>query len=396
MLFHEATLQESNANSSVISDSLALMKKKGFPENEVADFAEKAVHILDNCSVSLGTGTQFRYVVDMHLSRVRLRIILMKPLNSPLSNADDTIDSISEFVTQLFLSDNSAFVSCRNIQNRTIITLYSAVMPRKKPSLKSPTLWFKSPLLWAIIMGVIGGLICQRLPDNTRSFLVDGLAEPIGSVVLALIAGITGPVIFLSLITSITSLGSVSKLTDLGFKIMWRFIKCTLFIIAVSIAVSLLFYSAFGSGSIQFTPDQLVSMLLKLIPTNIIAPFLNNDTPQLVILGLFLGAALLFAGGSRCQPDHFPALPAGVVRKCYAFGFCPHPSHPLHQPLQGVCHRKHICFAGRLGVHRRRIRHSRHLLSVQADKGLSQVQAQHQGTAQKDTAGGFPGLLLRI
>lgn len=229
----------------------------------------------------------------MHLSRVRLRIILMKPLNSPLSNADDTIDSISEFVTQLFLRDNSAFVSCRNIQNRTVITLYSAVMPRKKPSLKSPTLWFKSPLLWAIIMGVIGGLICQRLPDNTRSFMVDGLAEPIGSVVLALIAGISGPVIFLSLITSITSLGSVSKLTDLGFKIMWRFIKCTLFIIAVSIAVSLLFYSAFGSGSIKFTPDQLVSMLLKLIPTNIIAPFLNNDTPQLVILGLFLGAALL-------------------------------------------------------------------------------------------------------
>ena len=34
-------------------------------------------------------------------------------------------------------------------------------------------------------------------------------------------------------------------------------------------------------------------MLLKLIPTNIVAPFLNNDTPQLVILGLVLGAALL-------------------------------------------------------------------------------------------------------
>ena len=167
-------------------------------------------------------------------------------------------------------------------------------MPRKKPSLKSPTLWFKSPLIWAIIMGVIGGLICQRLPDNTRSFMVDSLAEPIGSVVLALIAGISGPVIFLSLITSITSLGSVSKLTDLGFKIMWRFIKCTLFIIAISIAVSLLFYSAFGVGTIQFSPEQLVSMLLKLVPTNIVAPFLNNDTPQLVILGLLMGTALLF------------------------------------------------------------------------------------------------------
>jgi len=136
-------------------------------------------------------------------------------------------------------------------------------------------------------------LICQHLPDHIRSFLVDGLADPIGSIVLALIAGVTGPVIFLSLITSITSLGSISKLTDLGFKIMWRFIKCTLFIIGVSILVSLLFYNVFGAGTIQFSPDQLVSMLLKLIPTNIVEPFLNNDTPQLVILGLLMGAGLL-------------------------------------------------------------------------------------------------------
>lgn len=136
-------------------------------------------------------------------------------------------------------------------------------------------------------------MICQHLPDHIRSFLVDGLADPIGSIVLALIAGVTGPVIFLSLITSITSLGSISKLTDLGFKIMWRFIKCTLFIIGVSILVSLLFYNVFGAGTIQFSPDQLVSMLLKLIPTNIVEPFLNNDTPQLVILGLLMGAGLL-------------------------------------------------------------------------------------------------------
>ena len=127
--------------------------------------------------------------------------------------------------------------------------------------------------------------------DRVVLGLRDTLA--VGDIVLALIAGITGPVIFLSLITSITSLGSISRLTDLGFKIMWRFIKCTLFIIAVSIAVSLLFYRAFGAGELQFDPQQLVSMLLKLIPTNIIAPFLNNNTPQLVILGLLLGAGLL-------------------------------------------------------------------------------------------------------
>ena len=171
--------------------------------------------------------------------------------------------------------------------------MYSAVKPQKTPSIKKPLSWVKLPMFWAVVLGVVCGLVCRRLPDNIRSFLVDGLADPISSVVLALIAGVTGPVIFLSLITSISSLGSISKLTDLGFKIMWRFIKCTLFIIGVSIMVSLLFYNVFGAGAIQFSPDQLVSMLLNLIPTNIVAPFLNNNTPQLVILGILLGAALL-------------------------------------------------------------------------------------------------------
>ena len=293
MRYHDSQLQESNQDFAALADISSLMTQKGFPEDAIALYIEKAVRLLDKCADEFGVGTPFRYTFDNHFGRVRLRIILVGSLSPSMSEEEETSDNVSEFVTHLFMNDDSPFVSYRKIQNRIFITLYSAVKPRKKLSLKTPTLWYKSPLLWAIALGVICGLISQRLPENIRSFLVDGLAEPIGDIVLALIAGITGPVIFLSLITSITSLGSISRLTDLGFKIMWRFIKCTLFIIAVSIAVSLLFYRAFGAGELQFDPHQLVSMLLKLIPTNIIAPFLNNNTPQLVILGLLLGAGLL-------------------------------------------------------------------------------------------------------
>lgn len=294
MQYRDSLLQESNRDCAAIAEIKAEMTQREFPEEEIAVFTEKAALLLDKCAVQLGSGTPFRYAIEKHFGRVRLRILFMNALNPPLPEEDDTVDSVSEFVSNLFMNDNASFISYRKIQNRTFIALYSAVKPREKHALKSATQWFRSPLLWAIVLGVVCGLVCQRLPENIRSFLVDGLADPIGDIVLALIAGVTGPVIFLSLITSITSLGSISKLTDMGFKIMWRFIKCTLFIIAVSIAVSLLFYSAFGAGTIQFSPDQLVSMLLKLVPTNIVAPFLNNDTPQLVILGLLLGAALLF------------------------------------------------------------------------------------------------------
>ena len=121
MLYHDSILQESNENSPVISDSLALMKKNEFPENEAADFAEKAVHILDNCSKHLGVGTRFHYALSKHLGRIRLRIVLQGPGFNPLSDEDDTIDSVSEFVRQLFLRDESAFITYKRFQDRVIV-----------------------------------------------------------------------------------------------------------------------------------------------------------------------------------------------------------------------------------------------------------------------------------
>lgn len=70
MLYHDAMLQESNRDCSAISDSLGLMRKNEFPDNEIAEFTEKVVRVLDNCTRSLGAGTQFRYALTEHLGRI--------------------------------------------------------------------------------------------------------------------------------------------------------------------------------------------------------------------------------------------------------------------------------------------------------------------------------------
>ena len=113
--------------------------------------------------------------------------------------------------------------------------------------------------------------------------------------------GIMGPIIFFSMVNSITTLETIERLTDLGFKIVLRFLKITLFIIAVSIGVSLLFYSGFGNGSLTIDPGKIVMMLLDLIPRNAFTPFTENNTPQLVILGFVMDAALLLLGDNASQ-----------------------------------------------------------------------------------------------
>ena len=102
-----------------------------------------------------------------------------------------------------------------------------------------------------------------------------------------------GPFIFFSLATSIISMSSISELTNLGWKILKRFIGIILFIIVISLGVSAFFFKNFGTAIISFSPDQLIEMVLNIIPTNLFTPFVDNNTAQLVVLGILVGAILL-------------------------------------------------------------------------------------------------------
>ena len=154
----------------------------------------------------------------------------------------------------------------------------------------------KNPMVIAIVLGIVLGLLCQHIPDAVSSFLVDDLASPLMSIMLKVISAIMGPVIFISMTTSIIALDSINDLTNLGFKILKRFVVTTLFLIAVSIGVSAVFFRSFGTASVSFAPQQLIQMILDIIPTNLFTPFVENNTPQLVILGMLLGSALLILG----------------------------------------------------------------------------------------------------
>ena len=180
-------------------------------------------------------------------------------------------------------------MSYNYIAGKNIITIFS-------PAIRRHELTIKSPILWALFLGLVAGMICRRLPEGVGRFLIDDLASPVFSVVIGMMTGIMGPLIFVSMVLSISSLGSINKLTDLGGRIIWRFVGITLLVMAVSVAVSLCFYHVFGTDTTRFQSGTVVSMLLDVFPRNLFSPFLENNTPQLVVMGFVMGAALLMLG----------------------------------------------------------------------------------------------------
>lgn len=81
-----------------------------------------------------------------------------------------------------------------------------------------------NPMIIASLIGLFLDLICSFLPANLSSFLVNDLASPVLTVAIKVMTGIMGPIIFLSLVTAISSMGSIGELNRLGSKLFKRFI----------------------------------------------------------------------------------------------------------------------------------------------------------------------------
>lgn len=282
-------LQADNQSNSVITEGVAALRKAGFEEEECAAFAEKMLGLLDDGRDLFGVGKEFEYATGKRFGRLEFQIVIEGERFNPFEDGRGAKKRETDRSLRNFVNYRTTSVTYNYIAGKNIIAVFS-------PAIRRRELAIKSPIVWALFLGLLAGMICRRLPEEVIRFLIDDLANPVFSVVIGMMTGIMGPVIFVSLVLSISSLGSINKLTDLGGRIIRRFVAITFLVMAVSIAVSLFFYHAFGTEDTSFRFGKVISMLLDVFPRNLVTPFVENNTPQLVVMGFAMGIALLMLG----------------------------------------------------------------------------------------------------
>lgn len=294
----KSTLSANNWDNPYIKESLKVLKRAGFHEDECNIFVEKTVDLMDDYTDRFGEGYEFEYSVRRKYGRVELKVRLAGEQFNPFEDGSGAKERSFEKVLYRQLRDKTATIYYNYVNGYNIITVCSSGIQHRE-------LAVKSPILWALILGLVAGLFCRHLPEGVSRFLTQDLADPVFSVTIGMMTGIMGPVLFISMVIAISSLDSISKLTDLGGKIFRRFIRCTLFAMVISIAVSLCFYRVFSADSTSFEPGQIITLLLAVFPTNIIKPFVENNTPQLVVMGAVMGTALLMLGESAAEMNQW-------------------------------------------------------------------------------------------
>lgn len=168
----------------------------------------------------------------------------------------------------------------------------SVYLPRK--SSVNPMIW----ILTAIAAAVLLGVAYKALPEAVQTFL-PGITDPLFNCLLGALQALAGPMILLAVCWGILSVGDVHVLGKIGRVILSRAALFTYISMGIALLATFWLFNFSGAGAAGDSGDlfsQIYQMILDIVPTNIISPFLEGNALQIIFMGICIGVALLFLG----------------------------------------------------------------------------------------------------
>lgn len=190
----------------------------------------------------------------------------------------------------------------------------------KIAAVKSPYL-FLYQTLSAIFIAAILGILCRYFAaKDFYMILNDNILEPVRDMFMNGIKIVVAPIVFFSIVKSVSQFNNLSEIGKTGGKFMSLFLIME-FIACVFSGV-IFYFSSFlgfpfarivakGAAVIENVSENfsLKNLIVNIVPSNFINPFIKSDMLQLMFLGIICGLAVGSIGDySKPLKDLFNAL----------------------------------------------------------------------------------------
>lgn len=141
-----------------------------------------------------------------------------------------------------------------------------------------------------MLLGLAAGYF---LPDTAP------YASALGRLFIKLLKLIVVPLIFVSLLDGIAQVGSVERLSKLGFKTMAFYLTTNLLAVATSLVLVNAIRPGLGVKVFGQAPGKVVGQTgwLDLVPENLFQAFAKGDSLQIIFLAILFGIALVLLNG---------------------------------------------------------------------------------------------------
>ncbi|MBR3235475.1 MAG: dicarboxylate/amino acid:cation symporter [Atopobiaceae bacterium] len=150
----------------------------------------------------------------------------------------------------------------------------------------------------AIVLGVLLGVAGRFIPVEVRTMMLDSLITPLFDTFIGMLSGIAAPLMFLSIAGGICGIGDMGELGRSGKVVVGRYLRADVLAVLVAFAVGMPLFHP--TGDVTATAADLIAgivdILLELVPTNVVSPFLEGKTLQIVTLAVAVGVASLALG----------------------------------------------------------------------------------------------------
>jgi len=162
-------------------------------------------------------------------------------------------------------------------------------------------------VLWAMLLGIIVGLVINLIGLNTQGsfvneYVVGGLFYIIGKMFITALKMLVVPLVFFSLISGVLGIGDIRKLGSVGIKSFGLYILTTAIAIATAIglaSVVIPFFSTPTANAEVFTATQapaISDVFINIIPSNVLEAFASGNMLQIIFFSILLGISLLMVG----------------------------------------------------------------------------------------------------
>ncbi len=166
---------------------------------------------------------------------------------------------------------------------------------RIKKKALNPFMTLAIVIIGAVLLGVIGKAFFSAGLING---IINSVINPLHDAFLSMLTCVAGPMIFLSVSWGIYGIGDAATLKKIGKRLMRSYVGL---VYLVTVIFSLILIPVFGitvtsgnSGSTELS--SIFKTILGIIPKNIVSPFMEGNTLQIIFLAVIFGAAMLFLG----------------------------------------------------------------------------------------------------
>ena len=146
----------------------------------------------------------------------------------------------------------------------------------------------------ALILAIVVGLVFRNYADVLNTYI-----KPFGTIFLNLLKFIVTPIVLFSIIGGIISMKDIKKVGEVGgFTVLYYFCT-TAFAIVIGLGLANLFKGFFpviGTTNLDYEVATEVSMMdtiVNIFPANFLAPILENNMLQIIVISLILGFSIL-------------------------------------------------------------------------------------------------------